>query len=107
MWGDNPHATILDPDADRPQLVGSTWVRKQPEGDSAWDTVRVVGVWDNGADSAAQLELVVQTVAFTGEPTLTANAESFVQAYRREDETDATLENISARLRELEGRVRG
>ena len=49
-------------------------VRRTPEGDD-WDgPVAIVGVWDNGPDFG--LEFVVQTVAFTGQPTLTSDAES-------------------------------
>ena len=73
----HPAAVALD--ADRPSVMGSRWRRKAPEGD-AWDYVAVVGIFDFGNDSGGK-ELVVQTVEFTGEPTLTADANSFLEAY--------------------------
>jgi hypothetical protein len=72
----HPYAVTVD---EGPKLIGSRWRRRDPEGDP-WDgPVSVVGVFDLG--DSGSLELVVQTVAFTGEPTLTADSDSFLSAY--------------------------
>jgi hypothetical protein len=95
--------SVIDPLAGRPALVGSTWVRRTPEGDD-WDgPVRIVGVFDTGND-ANGLELVVQTVAFTGQPTLTADAASFAAHYKRV-EVDDPAEKLHETLRTLEART--
>jgi hypothetical protein len=100
-WG-SAHPLVVDPDADRPTLIGSRWVRREPLGD-AWDgPVEVVGCHDNGPDHGG-LEMVIRTVAFTGEPVLTATPESFGAAYKREGD-DNPAERLNARLRELEAR---
>src|SRR4051794_31222372 len=99
----HPAALRVDPDADKPSLIGSVWYRREPLSD-AWDgPVRIVGVHDNG-ERGGGLELVVQTVAFTGEPTLTASPESFGAAYTRV-ENENVAERLEARLRELEARA--
>jgi hypothetical protein len=94
----------IDPHAGQPPLIGSRWLRRKPEGDDPWDgPVEVCGLYDNGPDHGG-MELVVRTVAFTGEPVLTASAESFAAAYKREDEPDP-LEDVRDRLRALEAAV--
>lgn len=76
----HPHAVTVD---EGPSLIGSTWKRRVAQGDD-WDgPVAIVGVWDNGPDFG--LEFVVQTVAFTGQPTLTSDADSFVAAYEPDE----------------------
>lgn len=95
----NPGALRIDPDAERPTLIGSTWARRVPEGDD-WDFCKIVAVFDTGNDSAG-LELCVQTVVFGGQPVMTADAEAFAAAYRREEDDDPA-ERVAARLRELE-----
>jgi hypothetical protein len=104
MWhSPHPLAARIDPDASRPSLIGSTWRRRAPEGD-AWDRVRIAGIFDCGPDGGG-LELVVQTVDFTGEPTLTADASSFADAYARDDNSGVT-ESLQQALRVLEARAR-
>ena len=101
----SPHALVIDPDADRPTLIGSRWVRREPLGDD-WDgPVEVCGLHDNGADHGGA-ELVIRTVAFTGEPCCTASPESFAAAYRREraDNDPPLVERLEARLNELAAR---
>lgn len=100
MRWETPYAVTVD---EGPKLIGSTWRRREPEGDS-WDgPVAIVGVFDLGNDQGG-LELVVQTVAFTGEPTLTADAESFVLAYVP-DEPDP-LARLRDRVSQLERMAR-
>lgn len=96
-----PGAVVIDPDADKPKLIGSRWRRRAPEGD-AWDEVDLVGVHDNGPDHGGP-ELCVRTRAFTGEPVMTADADSFIAAYKRA-EADDPAERLDRRLRELEAR---
>ena len=85
-------------------MIGSRWVRRVPEGgDDPWDgPVEIVGVFDTGND-ANGLELCVRPVTF-GQPVMTADAESFGAAYKREDDDDPT-ERLNARLRDLEARA--
>lgn len=95
----HPHALVVDDVSTGSRLVGSTWRRRKPEGD-AWDNARIVGIYDNGPDLG--LELCVQTVEFTGEPTLTADAESFVAAYTQEAEAADPLAELRERITQLE-----
>lgn len=100
----HPLAVAVDPNAGSPQIIGSTWVRREPTGDE-WDgPVRIVGLFDTGNDHNG-IELCVQTVAFTGQPTLTADSDSFVAAYKREVPDDQ-MENLRARVADLEARSR-
>lgn len=100
----HPDAISIDPTADRATIIGSTWQRRTPEGD-AWDgPVRIVGIFDTGNDVNG-IELVVQTVAFTGQPTLTSDATSFVEAYARCDDGDP-IADLRARVQQLESRAR-
>jgi hypothetical protein len=94
-------ALVIDPDAGRPSLIGSRWVRRDPVGDE-WDgPVEIVGVHDNGPDHGGA-ELVIRTVTF-GPPVVTATPESFGAAYTREAGEDPA-ERLAGRLRELEAR---
>jgi hypothetical protein len=105
MW-ESPHPLALrvNPDANRPTVIGSIWRRREPEGDDPWDgPVRIVGVFDLGND-AGGLELCVQPVEF-GQPVMTASGEEFAREYRRAEADDATVERVEASLRDLEARA--
>ena len=103
MWeSPRPGALRIDPNENRPTLIGSEWHRRVPEGDS-WDRCRIVGVYDLGADFGG-LELCVTPLTFG--PVMTSDAESFAKSYRREDEkADDPAERITARLREIEAKA--
>lgn len=92
---------VINPDEGRPKLVGSEWLKRDPEGD-CWDLVVVRGIFDLGNDSPNNLELVISPKEFG--PTITADVDSFVQAYKRAEEGADPFEQIDARLRALEAR---
>ncbi len=96
----HPHAVQIDPDEGKPPLMGSRWRRREPAGD-AYDLVDVVGVFDMGEMG---FELCVRTVAFEGDPVVTADGDSFVEAYTRLDHDDIG-ERVGERLRELQARL--
>ncbi len=98
----HPGGMWIDPLAGRSTLIGSTWVRRTPEGDD-WDgPVRVLGIFE--VDEL--IELVVGTVAFTGQPVMTADAADFARSYKREDpDDDDPAERVAARLQELAARA--
>jgi hypothetical protein len=97
----HPHALVVDPEADRPSVVGSVWRRREKLED-AWDTVRIVGLWQNNPDVGPD-ELCVAPVEFDGSPVLSVSVESFAAAYTRAD-NDNPAERLEARLRELQAR---
>jgi hypothetical protein len=90
---------VVDPDANKPTLIGSRWQRRAPEGD-AWDEVVIRGVFDLGNDSGG-LEYVVSPASFG--PALTTPPESLTEGYARAEGDDVT-ERLAARLRDLEAR---
>jgi hypothetical protein len=94
------HAVVIDPEADRPALIGSAWTRRVPEGDE-YDDIVVRGVFDLG-ERGGGLELVVSPLTFG--VTLTTTAEGLTESYKRADGDDP-VENLRARVRELESRA--
>ena len=96
-WQTHPRALVVDPEAGRQSLIGSRWRRREPE-DDEWDEVVISGVLDLGERG---LELTVQPVTFG--PTLSADPDSFVQAYVRAEAGDPT-EDLDERLRAIEAR---
>lgn len=99
----HPNGLRIDVNEGRPTIIGSTWVRRVPEGDDPWNgPVRIVGVHDLG-ERGGGLELCVTPIEFG--PVMTASAESFAEAYKREEEAgEDPAERIDARLRELAAR---
>lgn len=97
-WQTPTRALVVDPDAGRPTLVGSHWKRREPEADDPWNEVVVTGVLDLGERG---LELTVQPRSFG--PTLSADPDSFVEAYARV-EGEYPMEEINERLRAIEAR---
>lgn len=98
-----PWSTQIDPNAGE-DFIGSVWVRREPEDESPWNRVRIVGVHDNGPDHGH--ELCLQTEAFSGEPVVTASADSLADSYRRlrDESDDDPVAALSARVRALEAR---
>ena len=98
----HPLSLRVDPDADRPTLVGSTWTRRVPAGDP-WDgPVRIVGVFDLGPDGGG-LELCLQPVAF-GEPVMSPTVKILPPPISG-TKVRTRLSASAARLRELEARA--
>lgn len=97
----HPGATVVDPDAGRPALIGAEFRRRTPEGD-IWDRIVVRGIHDNGPDFG--LELVVSPVEFG--PCLTCTTESLAESYTRAtvDAAADVSERLDKRLADLEAR---
>lgn len=94
-----PWMTVIDPDADRPTLIGSRWRRREAAGDE-WDEVIIRGVFDLGNDHGG-LEYVVSPASFG--PALTTTPDALAESYTRA-EGDDPAERLAARLRDLEAR---
>lgn len=91
---------VIDTTRDRP-LIGSTWVRKDPQED-VYDRVVIRGVFTLSDDLGS--ELCVSPVEFG--PTLTASPESLAESYVREDDPDdGRVEKLRDTLRNLEART--
>lgn len=82
-------------------LIGSKWTRRELE-DDAYDYVHIVGLFP----VLDGYELVYRPAVEFGEA-LTANVDSFVEHYTREDETLTRLRDVQSSVERLRAQTEG